>query len=55
MAKKKVYFNEPQRLTQLIGASTAVIGTAVRNSVLTSIGLFKGRSLGRLFFQIADI
>ncbi len=55
MAKKKVYFNKPQRLTQLIGANTAVIGTAVRNSVLTNIGLFKGRSPGRLFFQIADI
>lgn len=39
MAEKKVYFNKPQRLTQLIGANTTVIGTAVRNSVLTSIGL----------------
>lgn len=55
LAKKKVYFNKPQRLTQLIGANTAVIGTAVRNSVLTSTGLFKGRSPGRLFFQIAYI
>ena len=25
MAEKKVYFNKPQRLTQLIGANTTVI------------------------------
>jgi phage gpG-like protein len=52
LAKKKVYFNEPQRLTQLIGANTAVIGTAVRNSVLTNIGLFKGRPRGDSFFKL---
>ena len=34
MAEKKVYFNKPQRLTQLIGANTSVI-VAVRRTEKT--------------------
>lgn len=37
MAEKKVYFNTPQRLTQLIGANTAVIVAGRRTGKTDSI------------------
>ena len=37
MSEKKVYFNKPQRLTQLIGANTTVIGAGRRTGKKDSI------------------
>lgn len=37
MAEKKVYFNKPQRLTQLIGANTTVIVAGRRTGKTDSI------------------
>ena len=41
MAEKKVYFNKPQRLTQLIGANTTVIVAGRRTGKTDSICTFK--------------
>ena len=41
MAENKVYFNKPQRLTQLIGANTTVIVAGRRTGKTDSICTFK--------------
>ena len=41
MAENKVYFNKPQRLTQLIGANTTVIVAGRRTGKTASICTFK--------------
>ncbi len=49
MAQKKVYFNKPQRLTQLIGANTTVIVAGRRTGKTDSIELL------RLFCAICSV
>ncbi len=49
MAEKKVYFNKPQRLTQLIGANTIVIVAGRRTGKTDSIaGPFVLRNMQRM-------